>query len=207
VATTQRTQADLLPLPAGDWHVVPARSELGFLARVLGLIPVRGRYSGYDGELHINSAGNASGVLRIEAATISTGIKTRDAHLRSTEFFAVEEHSHLTFELTSLVRNTDRELTLTGTLHIRDQALPINTPVSVATLGPDGPDGSDERRIDADFEVDHRASGLDFKWVRAVRVQAALTLKRLNDALDPNEIQSPGKQGIWPGALRPERER
>jgi polyisoprenoid-binding protein YceI len=183
VATTQRTHADPTPLPAGDWRVVPARSELGFLTRMLGLIPVRGRYSGYDGELHIDSAGNASGVLRIDAATISTGIKKRDAHLRSTDFFAVEEHSHLTFELTSLVPNTDRDLTLTGTLHIRDQVLPIQTPASITTLdpdGPDGPDGSDERRIHADFEVDHRASGLDFKGVRTVRVQAALTLERTN---------------------------
>jgi polyisoprenoid-binding protein YceI len=180
MAIARRAQADPLPLPlplpAGDWHVVPARSELGFLTRMLGLIPVHGRYSGYDGELHIDSAGNASGVLRIEAATISTGIKRRDAHLRSTDFFAVEEHPHLTFELASLVPNADRDLTLTGTLHIRGQALPIKTPVSVsvATLG------SDERRIDADFEVDHRASGLDFKGVRTVRVQAALTLKRTN---------------------------
>jgi hypothetical protein len=67
---------------------------------------------------------------------------------------------------------------MTGTLHIRDQVLPIETPASVTTLGPDGSDGSDERRIDADFEVDHRASGLDFKGVRTVRVQAALTLER-----------------------------
>jgi polyisoprenoid-binding protein YceI len=81
--------------------VVTARSELGFLTRMLGLIPVRGRHSGYDGELHINSAGNASGVLRIDAATISTGIKKRDAHLRSTDFFAVERHPHMTFELTA----------------------------------------------------------------------------------------------------------
>ena len=175
MATTQRIHADPTPLPAGDWRVVTARSELGFLTRMLGLIPVRGRYSGYDGELHIDSAGNASGVLRIDAATISTGIKKRDAHLRSTDFFAVEEHSHLTFELTSLVPNTDRDLTLTGTLHVRDQVLPIETPASVTTLGPDG---SDERRIHADFEVDHRASGLDFKGVRTVRVQAALTLER-----------------------------
>jgi polyisoprenoid-binding protein YceI len=145
---------------------------------MLGVIPVRGRYSGYDGELHIDSAGNASGVLRIDAATISTGIKKRDAHLRSTDFFAVEEHSHLTFELTSLVPNTDRDLTLTGTLHIRDQVLPIETPASVTRLRPDGSDGSDERRIDADFEVDHRASGFDFKGVRTVRVQAVLTLER-----------------------------
>jgi polyisoprenoid-binding protein YceI len=178
VATTQRTHADPTPLPAGDWRVVPARSELGFRTRVFGLIPVRGRYSGYDGELHIDGAGNASGVLRIDAATISTGIKKRDAHLRSTDFFAVEEHSHLTFELTSLVPNPDRDVTMTGTLHIRDQVLPIETPASVTRLRPDGSDGSDERRIDADFEVDHRASGFDFKGVRTVRVQAVLTLER-----------------------------
>lgn len=175
VATTQSTEAHPIPLPAGDWHVVPARSELGFLTRaVFGLIPVRGRYSGYDGELHIDGAGHASGFLRIEAATIRTGIKKRDAHLRSTDFFAVEEHPHLKFELASLVPNPDSDLTMTGTLHIRDQALPIKTRVSVATLG------ADERRLDADFEVDHRASGFEIKrgLPRTVRVQAALTLER-----------------------------
>lgn len=52
MAATQGTEAHPIPIPAGDWHVVPARSEIGFRTRaVFGLIPVRGRYSGYDGEL------------------------------------------------------------------------------------------------------------------------------------------------------------
>jgi hypothetical protein len=103
VATTQGTEAHPIPISPGDWRVVSARSELGFPTRIaFGLIPVRGRYSGFDGELHIDAAGNASGVLRIEAETISTGIKKRDSHLRSSDFFAVERHPHMTFELTGL---------------------------------------------------------------------------------------------------------
>ena len=123
MAITQTTDAHPIPLSTGDWHVAPARSELGFLTRIIfGLIAVRGRYSGFDGELHIDGAGNASGVLRVEAETISTGIKKRDTHLRSTDFFAVEHHPHLTFELTALTPNADGSVRLTGTLHIRDRA-------------------------------------------------------------------------------------
>jgi polyisoprenoid-binding protein YceI len=83
VATTQTTEAHPISLSPGDWRVAPARSELGVLTRIIfGLIAVRGRYSGFDGELHIDGAGSASGVLRVEAETISTGIKKRDSHLR-----------------------------------------------------------------------------------------------------------------------------
>jgi len=138
---------------------------------MFGLIAVRGRYGGFDGELHIDAAGTASGILRVEAETISTGIKKRDSHLRSSDFFAVERHPHMTFELTTLTPNTDGSVRLTGTLHIRDRALLIDTPVSVAPVGSDG------LRIDADFEVDHRTAGFEIKRLpRVVRIQAALTL-------------------------------
>jgi hypothetical protein len=50
VATTQTTEARPIPLSPGDWRVDPARSELGFLTRMFGLIAVRGRYSGFDGD-------------------------------------------------------------------------------------------------------------------------------------------------------------
>jgi polyisoprenoid-binding protein YceI len=172
VAITQSTEAHPIPLSTGEWHVDPARSDLGFVTRMFGVIPVRGRYSGFDGELHIDGAGNASGVLRIEAETISTGIKRRDAHLRSTDFFAVERHPHMTFDLTALTPNADGGVSLTGTLHIRDRALSIDTPVSVALVGSDG------LCIDADFEVDHRAAGFEIKRLpRTVRIQASLTLE------------------------------
>jgi polyisoprenoid-binding protein YceI len=176
MATTQSTRALPVPLSPGEWNLDPARSELGFSTRIMiGLVPVRGHYSGFDGELHIDSAGNASGTLRVEAETISTGIKKRDSHLRSKDFFHVDLHPHMTFELNGLTPNTDGAVTLTGTLHIRDRELPINTPVSVGLVDSDG------LRINADFEVDHRAAGFEVKRLpRTVRIQATLTLARSN---------------------------
>jgi polyisoprenoid-binding protein YceI len=173
MATTETPAAHPIPLSSGDWRVVPTRSELGFLTRILGLIPVRGRYSAFDGELHIERTGSARGVLRIDAETISTGIRKRDSHLRSSDFFAVERHPHMTFELTALTPNADGAVTLTGTLDIRDRELPITTPVSVVAVAADG------LRIDADFKVDHHAAGFEVKLLpRTVRVQAVLTLER-----------------------------
>jgi hypothetical protein len=73
VATTQTTEAHPIPLSPGHWRVDPARSELSFLTRIIfGLIAVRGRYSGFDGELHIDGAGfetkRLPRTVRIQAA-------------------------------------------------------------------------------------------------------------------------------------------
>jgi polyisoprenoid-binding protein YceI len=165
--------ADPIVLSPGDWRVVSARSELGFLTHTLfGLVTVRGRYSGFDGWLHIDSAGRARGGLRIDAGTVSTKIKKRDAHLRSTDFFAVERYSHMTFELKSLAPIPNDGVTLIGVLRIRDRTLPVITPISVTRVSPDG------LRIDADFELDPRATGFGHKSLpHTVRVRAALVLE------------------------------
>ena len=157
----------------GVWRVAPARSELGFATHMFGLIPVRGQYSGYDGELHVDQDGYASGELRVKTETISTGIRKRDKHLRSKDFFHVSVHPHASFELTSLIPDEKDRMRMIGTLHIRDQELTIDEDVTVETRT------ADELRLRADFEVDHRAAGFEFKRLpKAVTVHAALTLER-----------------------------
>jgi polyisoprenoid-binding protein YceI len=142
------------PVAAGDWQVIADDSTVSFETRIaFGLIPVRGRFSDLDGELHINSAGEASGELRIAAEKLSTGINRRDRHLRSTDFFAVEQHPHLTFELASLESVSDGPH-VTGTLHVRGHAIAIDTPVSVEQPSPN------RLLVNADFAVEHRSSGL-----------------------------------------------
>jgi polyisoprenoid-binding protein YceI len=175
MATASATETYPIPLSSGDWRIVASGSELGFSTRALGFIPVRGRYSDFDGELYIDAAGTASGALRVDAETISTGIKKRDSHLRSKDFFHVEVHPHITFELTGLAPAADGTVRLTGTLRVRDQAQAVDTAVTVAQVGAAG------LRIDAQFEVDHRAAGFEFKRLpKTVRIQAALTLERLS---------------------------
>lgn len=174
MATTQLTDAQATPQLAGGWRVVPDRSHVGFSTRLLfGLIPVRGRYAGYDGNLQIHADGQTSGGLRVDAATITTGIKKRDAHLRSVDYFHVEAHPHFTFELISMTPGTDGEMSMVGTLRIRENDLPLAVPVIVTQTSPD------EVRLEADFEVDHSASALGWKRVpSSVRVRVAMTLER-----------------------------
>jgi polyisoprenoid-binding protein YceI len=172
MATSETTRAHAEQLPIGDWQIDPSHSELGFLTHMFGLIPVRGRYSSYGGNLRLDAAGNASGELRIDAATIATGIKKRDAHLRSPDFFATDDYPQLRFELARLSADPDGSRTLTGTLQIRDQALPISIPVSLARIGPD------RLRLDVEFGVNPRVCGFETKRLPGkARVQASLTLQ------------------------------
>ena len=158
---------------SGHWRVVADRSALGFETRVLfGLIAVRGRYGRYGGTLTVDDAGDASGTLRIEAATLTTGIQKRDRHLATADFFAAARFPHLTFDLASLVVE-QRAGRVTGTLTIRDRPQPIDAAVRVSPAGADG------LRIDADIEVDHRAAGFEItRLPRLVRAKVALTLAR-----------------------------
>jgi polyisoprenoid-binding protein YceI len=176
VSTTDATQTveqHAASLPAGSWQIVPAESELGFSTRMFGLIPVRGRYGRFAGELQIDDAAQASGSLRIETATLTTGIGKRDAHLRSEDFFAAEAHPLMSFELSGIELGAEGTGTATGTLHIRDAELGIEAPVTVAAQG------ADRLRIDGHFEVDHASSSLGWKRVPgSVQVTAALALER-----------------------------
>ena len=179
MSTTTDTDLPQTSLAAGDWQVDPAESELAFETRILfGTIPVRGSYSDYAGELHLDPSGDASGELRIEARTVRTGIRKRDNHLKSGDFFAVDEHPQLRFELATLGASPDGSPRLSGTLHVRGHALPIDTEVSLEQVSPD------RLRINADFPVNHRSSGLGQtgsgwkKVPESLRAHAALTLAR-----------------------------
>jgi polyisoprenoid-binding protein YceI len=179
MATGAETEQGSNPLAQGDWRVVGADSEIGFETRaMLGLLPVRGRFGGLEGELHVDGDGRASGTLLVDAATVSTGIGLRDAHLRTKDFFAVKEHPRVSFELDELTREDDGSLHLTGALHVREHAIPVATAVSVAEVG------GDRLRMDADFPLEHRASelrssGSGWKKVAEIlRVKAAVVLER-----------------------------
>jgi polyisoprenoid-binding protein YceI len=160
------------PLSPGDWKVDPAQSTLGFRTRAMGILPVKGSYSSFSGALHVDPTGAATGNLHVEAATITTGIKKRDNHLRSKDFFHVERHPQMTFDLTGLQGATDGNARLTGTLRIRDHDLPLDTLVTLTAAG------SNRLQINGTFKIDHRAAGFEFKRLpRNVEIDASLTLE------------------------------
>jgi polyisoprenoid-binding protein YceI len=74
----------------------------------------------------VDPDGGLSGTLVIDAASIDTKNKKRDAHLRTADFFEVERFPTITFEVTSGRLAGSGKLELTGTLTVHGQTRPLS---------------------------------------------------------------------------------
>ena len=86
---------------AGTWTIDPSHSEVGFTVRHL-VSKVRGQFETFEGTL---TTGETLEETRANASIDLNSVNTRDAgrdgHLRSADFFDVENHGPMTFATTS----------------------------------------------------------------------------------------------------------
>jgi polyisoprenoid-binding protein YceI len=124
---------DQAVLPAGTWKVDLSESHLGFMARgVWGLVPVKGKFEQFEGELTIDGDG-ARGELSIVADSLNTKNKQRDKHLRSADFFDVATHPDFSFAVDG-VRPVDGGVQVTGSLTVRGRTRPVSFDATVASV-------------------------------------------------------------------------
>lgn len=165
---------DELGLPDVRWHVDPAQSEVGFAVRTMwGLVNVTGRFTRYAGELEV-ARGVVRGALQIESASLHTGNRKRDKHLRSVDFFDVEAHPEITFALTDMTVDGEG-LAIEGDLAVRDRVVHLHLPT--------------ERRIDGDRILLRTSAPLDrdrvaMTWNRMGMIQGQARLD-VNLVLEP----------------------
>ena len=104
-------------VPAGTWNVDPAHSKVSFAVKHMGIATVRGEFTGFEGSLEFgddDSSPKARGTVK--AHTIDTNEPQRDAHLRSADFFDVEQHPEISFESTRIEPIDDDSFRITGNL-------------------------------------------------------------------------------------------
>ena len=87
--TTTATEPTTLAPP--HWSLDRDGSSVGFTVKTMwGLIPVRGRFDRFAGSYEIGRNGTTI-ELTIDADSVDTGNGKRDEHLRSSDFFDVDE--------------------------------------------------------------------------------------------------------------------
>ncbi len=127
---------------AGTWDIDPVHSEVSFTVRHMMVSKVRGRFTGFTGEISTADDVTASSVrAEIDATSIDTGNAQRDGHVRSADFFDVENHPTWTFTSTS-ARTDDGDLVVDGDLTIKGVTRPVTLVLEVGGFGPDAYGGT-----------------------------------------------------------------
>jgi polyisoprenoid-binding protein YceI len=125
MTTTTITDRETL---TGDYDLDPVHSRVGFAAKHAMVTTVRGAFTVYTAEIHLDEddVTNSTARIEIDAASIDTGNTQRDDHVRSGDFFEVDKHPTITFVSTSAERTNDDEFVLHGDLTIRGVTKPVS---------------------------------------------------------------------------------
>lgn len=113
------------PLPAGRWRVERSSSAVGFRLRHLMLVPVRGRFAGFEGSLEIDPDGSTRATGSVDVATIETGDAIRDERLLSPDYFDAARHPRIALAAGEVEVVGDRKLRIRGELTIRGRTQPV----------------------------------------------------------------------------------
>ena len=150
----------------GTWSLDPAASAVEFhVKHFWGVITVHGHFERIEGEGTVDDAGNISGELRIDAASLTTKNAKRDQHLHSAEFFDVEHHPTVVVTVRRLVPEGSGvlrgEVTLDAAGHSEDLA-PIVEVVGAT---------SNTVSLRAEVVVDRTAFGMTWSPLKMASVE------------------------------------
>ncbi|MFL5667558.1 MAG: YceI family protein [Ktedonobacteraceae bacterium] len=109
------------------WEIDPIHSRVSFALRVMGVSTTRGSFNALRGRLHIDEQNPANSWVdaQVEAASIDTRNKLRDAHLRSAAFFDVKRYATITFTSTHVEHGGGQNYRVTGNLTLHGVTRPI----------------------------------------------------------------------------------
>ncbi len=115
---------------SGTYALDTTHTRIGFVARHAMVTKVRGAFNEFEGTatLDFDDVSRSSASVTITAASIDTRQAQRDAHLRSNDFLAMDEHPTLTFTSTAARRTGEAEFELDGDLTIKGVTRPVTVP-------------------------------------------------------------------------------
>lgn len=105
-----------LPSP-GYWEIDPSHTAVRFIAQHIGMAQVHGRFENFVGAFHMAQRLEDSWIqVAIDSASINTGTRMRDDHLRSSDFLDVEKYPQIHFNSERFVHRGGTKWTIHGTL-------------------------------------------------------------------------------------------
>ncbi len=161
MSTVQEEVTGISQLEPGTWKVDSSHSSVEFTARHLMVSKVRGRFTSVSGTIDIAEDPLQSSLqASVDLASVETHDEKRDEHLRSSDFFDVENHPQMTLVSTGIRPDGD-DYVLSADVTVRGVTRPVEFRLQFNGVSPD-PWGGTRAGFTATTEVNRKDWGLEW---------------------------------------------
>lgn len=172
---------------AGSFAIDASHSVAQFTARHLVVAKTKGRFTDISGAVHIDDDPLQSSVeVSIGAASVTTGDEQRDAHLRSPDFFDVDNFPTLTYTSRSVRHVKGSQFVVEGDLTIHGVTKPVSLDLDYEGSVAD-PWGGVRAVFSAKTKVNREDFGLT--WNQALETGGVLVGKEITIDLEVEAVR------------------
>ncbi len=117
----------------GIYDIDKAHSYVGFHVRHMGLVDIPGSFNEFEGAIDFDSSKIKNSTVEFTAnvKSIDTRVNGRDNHLRSKDFFEVENYPSMSFKSTKVKKRRGNKYRVYGNLTIKGKTREIMIPFRI----------------------------------------------------------------------------
>lgn len=145
------------------WTIDPSHSSVDFSVKHMMISKVKGTFKNFDADITADPQDLTTAEIdfKIDLSSIDTKNEDRDNHLKTGDFFDIENHPHMTFKSTEITKQTDDEYNLTGDLTLRGVTKTVTFTASFEGEGKD-PWGNHKAGFTAHGKINRKDFGLTY---------------------------------------------
>jgi polyisoprenoid-binding protein YceI len=173
----------------GDYALDITHTRLGFTARHAMVTKVRGSFEDFEAKAHLDfeDPTKSTAEVTFQIASVSTGQKQRDEHLRTNDFFDAPTFPTISFRSTSAERISDDLYRLAGDLTIKDVTRPVSLDVEYTGAAKD-PYGNTRVGLEARTTINRSDYGVTFN--AALETGGVLVSEKISLELEVSAIKT-----------------
>lgn len=158
------------------WQIDQAHSTIGFEVKHMMVSKVKGQFTNYSADVEVDDLSDLTSAkidITIDTTSIHTSNDDRDNHLKSAEFFDIEQFPDIKFTSTSITKDGD-DYKVSGDLSIKNETKPVVFDVEYGGKGTN-PWGVEVYGFEAETKIDREEFGLT--WNAALETGGVLVGK------------------------------
>ncbi|MFJ4204557.1 YceI family protein [Streptomyces sviceus] len=173
----------------GDYTIDASHSTIGFTVRHAMVTNVKGKFNEFSGTLHLDGSDPSASTASIDVKmdSIDTGSADRDGHLKSADFFKIEEYPTMTFRSTKAEALGDEDYRITGDLTILGTTKPLTIDLEFNGAAKD-PFGNERVGFEGKAEIKRSEWGLT--WNATLETGGVLVSDKIKLNFDISAIKN-----------------